>query len=109
MSRVLSLDEVRKLQFQTLQWMEFKMKNPDLSGIYHQYFLRGHMGKGRVCGYNVWWRVWDSQPSAKERNEVKWNCQISNPAPSAETRKYSSITIFKEKSPESGAVSARPT
>ncbi len=107
MARVLSLEEVRKLQFQTKQWMEFKMSKPQCCGCWKQYFLRGCMAKDRVPGYNVWWRVWDSQPSTEERKEVKWNCQISNPAPSAETRKYSSITIFKEKSLGSSAGSAK--
>ena len=97
MVRVLSLDEVRKLKFVTPQYMEFRMNNPMLNGVFHQYFLKGHMAKDRVSGYNVWWRIWDSYPQPAERKEVHWNCQISNPVHSAETRKSCSTTIFMEK------------
>lgn len=72
MARVLSLEEVRKLQFQTQQWMEFRMSKPQCCGCWKQYFLKGHMAKDRGTGYNVWWRVWDSRPTPKERKETKW-------------------------------------
>lgn len=99
MARVLSLDEVRKLPFNSLQWMEFYMRNRKgeiVNDCYKQYFLRGHIAKDRAPYYNDWWRVWDSQPTPEERKEVKWKCQISCPAPSVDTKSVST-TIWMEK------------
>ncbi len=96
MARVLSLEEVRKLQFQTQQWMEFRMSKPQCCGCWKQYFLKGHMAKDRAPYYNDWWRVWDSQPTPEERKEVKWKCQISCPAHSVDTKSVST-TIWMEK------------
>lgn len=73
MARVLTIDEVKQLPFGTLQWMEFNLKNPNARGLFHQYFLRGHMGKDRIPEYNREWRVWDERPSRIERSNAKWN------------------------------------
>ena len=110
MARVLSMEEVEKLPFNTLQWIEFHLRVKNgriINDCYQQYFLKGHMGRDRKPGYNDWWRVWDSRPTPKERKETKWKCQISCPAPSVETREFNSITIFMERSPGSSAGSAK--
>lgn len=79
MARVLSIDEVRELPFNSLQWMEFYIRRRNgtfLNDCYKQYFLRGHMASNREPYYNYWWRVWDSQPTLTERKEAEWKCQI---------------------------------
>ena len=50
MARVLSIDEVRELPFNSLQWMEFYIRRRNgtfLNDCYKQYFLRGHMASNR--------------------------------------------------------------
>ena len=73
MVKVLSMEEVKKLCFNTQQWMEFHMRKRNgeiLNTCCQQYFLKGHMAKDRMPGYNSWWRVWDSKPTP-----AKWNKQ----------------------------------
>ena len=72
MARVLTIDEVRQLQFDSMQWMEFNLKNPNARGLFHQYFLRGHMGKDRIPEYGREWRVWDERPKRTERSSAQW-------------------------------------
>lgn len=73
MARVLTIDEVKQLPVNSMQWMEFNMKTANGKGLFYQYFLRGHMGKDRIPEYNREWRVWDKRPSRLERSNAKWN------------------------------------
>ena len=72
MARVLTIEEVKELPFNSMQWMEFNLKNPNGIGLFHQYFLKGHMGKDRILEYNREWRVWDARPTRMERKESEW-------------------------------------
>ena len=66
--RVLTYEEVRKLQKNSVQWFEFKD-----AGVYHQHLLAGYTFQRWAYEYGKEWRVWERKPSPEDTQREEWD------------------------------------